>query len=237
MSGPTMHTKEQEAATMAALQETRCTGVVRHGCHETAKGAADAVIRGGFKSIEFTLSIPGALELISEYSKKPGLLIGVGTVLTVEQAEAAVRHGAHYVVLPALELSVVKWCAARNVVCMCGVSTPSEMWAAYKAGAHVAKVFPGAAGGPAFVRACKGPMPFLKIIPTTGATYENCAEYIEAGAWGIGFTGVLFVPDDMNNKRFDAIEARALKFAAKVRGPPTHPTYLTPQTSPLTAKL
>ena len=145
-----MHTASQEAATLEALAATRCTAVVRTGCGETAKGAAEAVIRGGFKSVEFTLSIPNALELIADFSKRPGLLIGAGTVLTVEQAEAVVRAGAHYVVLPCMELSVVKWCAARHVVCMCGVSSPSEMWAAHKAGAHVAKVFPGAAGGPAF---------------------------------------------------------------------------------------
>jgi 2-dehydro-3-deoxyphosphogluconate aldolase/(4S)-4-hydroxy-2-oxoglutarate aldolase len=232
-----MHTASQEAATLDALAATRCTAVVRTGCGETAKGAAEAVIRGGFKSVEFTLSIPNALELIADFSKRPGLLIGAGTVLTVEQAEAVVRAGAHYVVLPCMELSVVKWCAARHVVCMCGVSSPSEMWAAHKAGAHVAKVFPGAAGGPAFVRAVKGPLSFLRIVPTTGVTYENCAEYIQAGAWGVGFTGVLFEADDMANKRFDAIEARARKFSAKVRGPPPHHTYTTPQIDPLKAKL
>ena len=232
-----MHTKEQEAATLAALEAARCTAVVRHSCGETARGATDAVIRGGFKSVEFTLSIPNALELIAHYSKQPGLVVGAGTVLSIEEAEATVRAGAHFIVMPCLELSVVKWCAARNVVCMAGVSTPSEMWAAHKAGAHVAKIFPGAAGGPAFVKAIKGPLPFLRVVPTTGTTYENCDEYIAAGAWGVGFTGGLFDPDDMANKRFDRLESRARQYNAKVLAAKTHASYLKPQRDPLKAKL
>mmetsp|Transcript_18992 Transcript_18992/g.44122 ORF Transcript_18992/g.44122 Transcript_18992/m.44122 type:complete len:138 (+) Transcript_18992:328-741(+) len=110
--------------------------------------------------------------------------------------------------------------------------TPSEMWAAHKAGAHVAKLFPGAMAGPGFVRAVKGPMPFLKIVPTTGVTFDSCADYIEAGAWGVGFTGVLFDPEDMAKKRFDRIEARAKEYSAKVRAPKPHPSYLAPQPDP-----
>ena len=171
--------------------------------------------------MEFTLSIPGALDLITEFAAMPGVVVGVGTVLSTAEAEAGVRAGADFVVCPCLELSVVKWCAARNVCCMAGVYSPSEMWAAHKAGATVAKLFPGAAGGPAYVKAVRGPMPFLKIVPTTGATYENCDEYIRNGAWGIGFTGVLFPPDDMDNRRFKDIEDRARKYATKVRSIPS----------------
>ena len=172
----TMHTKEQEAKTLAALEAARCTAVVRHSCGETARGATDAVIRGGFRSVEFTLSIPNALELIAHYSKQPDLVVGAGTVLSIEEAEATVRAGAHFIVMPCLELSVVKWCAARNVVCMAGVSTPSEMWAAHKAGAHVAKIFPGAAvckvlalTAPALISACEifpGAVVYKVLAPT-----------------------------------------------------------------------
>lgn len=218
MASTTMKSPESADQILATLGRGKVTGVIRTPSTEKARSAAQAVMRGGIDSIEFTLSIPGALELITEFKQIPGILVGGGTITCCEEAEAVVAAGADYVVCPCLVLDVVKWCAARNVVCMAGVYTPSEMFAAYKAGAHVAKLFPGAAGGPAFVRAVKGPMPFLRVVPTTGATEENCAEYIQAGAFGIGFTGVLFVPDDMANERWDRITARAARMVKKVRG-------------------
>lgn len=218
-----MNSKAELQRVLDMLEKDKVTAVIRTGCTETARQAAEAVIRGGITSVEFTLSIPNALDLIQEFSSRPGILVGGGTILTTEQAEAVVTAGGKYIVSPCLELEVVKWCAARNVCCMAGIYTPSEMWAAHKAGAHIAKLFPGSAGGPAFVKAVKGPMPFLRIVTTTGTTYENCAEIMEAGAFGVGFTGVLFDPEDMKHKRFDAIEARARQYSAKVRGAPYLP--------------
>lgn len=217
----TTKTPAELEETLAILARDKVTAVIRTNCTERARQAAEAVIRGGFTSVEFTLSIPNALQLITEFSRKPGILVGVGTVLSPLQAEDGVRAGADYVVCPALELPVVKWCVERNVVCMAGVYTPTEMWESYKAGAHVAKLFPGAAAGPAFVKAVKGPMPFLRVVPTTGATMENCAEFMSVGAFGIGFTGVLLTPEDMASQNWTAIEQRAREMSAKTRGAPT----------------
>jgi len=214
-------TQAQLDAVMANLARQKCTAVVRTNCTEKARAAADAAIRGGINSVEFTLSIPGCVELIAEYSQRPGLLVGGGTVLNTRQAEDIVNAGGKFIVSPVLEPSVIEWCALRNVVCMAGVYTPSEMWQAHKLGAHIVKLFPGAAGGPAFLKAIKGPLPFLKVVPTTGVTEENCYDYMQVGAFGCGFTGVLFDADDMANERWDRIEERARRMSTKVRGGPS----------------
>lgn len=218
MAAPTFQSASDLEAVLEVLKAECCTAVVRSPSDAKARAAADAVIRGGINSIEFTLSIPSCIELIAEYSKRPGLIVGGGTVLNTEQAEAIVAAGGKFIVCPCLEPSVISWCAARNVVCMAGVYTPSEMWQAHKLGAHIVKLFPGAAGGPAFVKAVRGPLPFLKIVPTTGVTEENCDEFMKLGVFGVGFTAVLFDADDMANERWGAIEERARRMSSKVRG-------------------
>lgn len=217
-SVPTMKSPSSPNQVMEHLARGKVTAVIRTPSTEKARSAANAAMRGGFDSLEFTLSIPGALDLITEFKRLPDIIVGGGTITCIEEAEAVVAAGADFIVCPVLITDVIDWCVARNVVVMAGVYSPTEMFTSYKHGAHIAKLFPGAAGGPAFVRAVKGPMPFLNVVPTTGATEENCADYIQAGAFGIGFTGVLFTPDDMANERWDVIEARARRMAAKVRG-------------------
>ena len=214
----TARTLEDLQQNMEFLSRQKCTAVVRTNSTQKARAAAEAAIRGGISSIEFTLSIPGCVELIAEFAQRPGLIVGGGTVLNTKDAEDIVNAGGKFIVSPIFEPSVVEWCAIRNVVCMAGVYSPSEMWQAHKLGAHIVKLFPGAAGGPAFVKAVRGPLPFLKIVPTTGVTEENCAEYMKVGSFGVGFTGVLFDPEDMEKERWDVIEERARRFSNKVRG-------------------
>lgn len=91
------------------------------------------------------------------------------------------------------------------------------MMNAHKAGADLVKLFPGPPNGPAFLRALRGPLPFLRVFPTSGVTEENCEEWLTAGAFGLGFVASLFEPMDMAKHRFEAIEARAKRITDKVR--------------------
>jgi Entner-Doudoroff aldolase len=167
-----------------------------------------AALRGGFEIVEFTLTIPGVYELISDFSKREGVIVGAGTVLEVEQARRAVEAGAKFLVSPVVDEAVIAAALALDVAVMPGTSTPTEMLRAHRAGAQLCKLFPAPAGGPSWLRSVLGPLPFLKVVPTNGMAFDNMEQWFAAGAWAGGFVASLFGPDvDAGN--WDAIEARA----------------------------
>lgn len=198
------------------LWEERASAILRTNSHEAAANAMAAAIRGGFRIVEFTLTIPGALDLISEFSKQPDVVVGAGTVLTVQEAREAHLRGASFLVSPVVDEKVIQEGLAMGIAVMPGTHTPTEMYQAHKMGAQLQKLFPAPAGGPDYVRACLAPMPFLRIVPTNGIDQKNVGDYFKAGVFAVGFVKDLFVPDDIQQGRFERIEekARALKAAA-----------------------
>jgi 2-dehydro-3-deoxyphosphogluconate aldolase / (4S)-4-hydroxy-2-oxoglutarate aldolase len=194
----------------------RASAILRTGEQDLARQAMNAAIRGGFRIIEFTLSIPGALELIAEFSAKPDLIVGAGTVLTVDEVDQVIAAGADFVVSPVIDVEVIQRAKFHGVACMPGTSTPTEMLQAHRAGAELQKLFPETATGPAWVKQTLGPLPFLKIVPTSGVTLANAADYLRAGAFAVGFVNSLFVPDEIKSRRFDLIEQRAQSMLAAV---------------------
>ncbi|MBI4161406.1 MAG: bifunctional 4-hydroxy-2-oxoglutarate aldolase/2-dehydro-3-deoxy-phosphogluconate aldolase [Acidobacteria bacterium] len=207
-----------EPGFVETLRRERASAIVRAAEQATASGAMDAAVRGGFRIVEFTLTTPGALELIAEFSRRPGLVTGAGTVLTRQQARDAVRAGARYLVSPVVDPEVIAEGLSLGVAVMPGCQTPTEMLQAHRVGAQVQKVFPAPAGGPGAIRAILGPMPFLRLVPTNGVDAENAAAYLAAGAWAVAFTAALFLPEDLRPGRFDRIEARARRLRQIVEG-------------------
>ncbi|HEU5059545.1 MAG TPA: bifunctional 4-hydroxy-2-oxoglutarate aldolase/2-dehydro-3-deoxy-phosphogluconate aldolase, partial [Kofleriaceae bacterium] len=161
----------------------------------------------------------GALELVAEFSRRPGLVVGAGTVLTVEDAKAAVRAGARFLVSPVMDEEVVRAAVDLGAVAMPGCHTPTELLRAHRAGAALQKLFPAPAGGPDYVRSVLLPMPFLRIVPTNGITAENAAAYLAAGAVAVGFVASLFSAEDLAAGRFERVEERARALLAAVRAP------------------
>lgn len=204
------------AETRAAFVRHRCSAILRTPHERSVAPAMWAAVEGGFRLVEFTLNTPGALERIEEFAARDDLVVGAGTVLTPKDAETAVQAGARFIVSPVTDPDVIGWCRDHDVLSVPGAFTPTEMLTAHRAGADVIKLFPGPPDGPAFLRACRGPMPFLDIFPTSGVTEANAAEYFAAGAYGVGFVNCLFEPDDMANERFDAIRERAARMVATV---------------------
>lgn len=202
------------------LHEQRASAILRTRETSSALPAMEAAIRGGFRIVEFTLSIPGALDLIREFSTRPGLVAGAGTVLTPEDADRCVEAGASFLVSPVCDPEVIARARDHHVAVIPGCATPTEMLHAWRAGALLQKLFPEAGPGPSWVRQTLGPLPFLRIVPTSGVTLENARAYLNAGAHAVGLVQPLFPPDDLAGGRFDLIEHRARAFLASIQNGP-----------------
>jgi Entner-Doudoroff aldolase len=194
---------------VAAMERRRVSAILRTGDAEVAARAMDAAVEGGFRLVEFTLTTPGALELIGTFSKRDDLLVGAGTVLTTEQAEQAVAAGARFLVSPIVDPRIIAAAAALNVVSVPGAFTATEIVTAHRAGADIVKIFPAPADLPAFVTQIRGPLPNIKLFPTAGVTADNFLAVLKAGAIGVGFVASLFSPDDLKAKAYDRIRTRA----------------------------
>ena len=198
--------------------QEKASAILRTDDAEKAALAMEAAIRGGFRIIEFTLTIPDVYQLVRDFSSRENLVVGTGTVMTAEQAHLSVEAGARFLVSPVVDETVISAANDLGVASMPGTHTPTEMLKAHRAGAQLCKLFPCPNGGPDWVRSVLGPMPFLKIVPTNGVDHHNAGEWIAAGAFAAGFVAPLFQAADMAAGRWDAIEERARKCLAAVQG-------------------
>jgi len=203
--------------TLDILTRERCSAILRTRYEAAVGPAMQAAVDGGFRVIEFTLNTPDALEHIATFAVNKDLVVGAGTVLTAADAEAAHRAGAEFLVSPVVDPEIIDYAVQHDLIAIPGCYTPTEMLAAHRAGAQLVKLFPGPADGPAYVRACLGPLPFLKIFPTGGVTLENCTALLAAGAFGVGFVTPLFEPEDLRTGKFDRVRERAAEMVTTVR--------------------
>jgi len=200
--------------TAAAIAEARISAIIRANDQTLAADAMEAAIEGGFRVIEFTLTTPGALELIKRFSKRSDLLVGAGTVMSPEQAHQAVDAGAAFLVSPIVETAVIAEAAVLDVASIPGAYSPTEMETAHRCGADFVKVFPAPAGGVDFIRAVRGPLPHIRLFPTNGVTAENLGAYLDVGCAGAGFVAPLFDAAAMAAHDMGAIRQRAAAITA-----------------------
>lgn len=191
------------------MAEEKASAILRTDSQEKAAAAMDAAVRGGFRIIEFTLSVPGAYELIQDFSRREGVVVGAGTVLDTEQARRSVEAGAVYLVSPVVDPEIIAAATDMGVASMPGTHTATEMLLAHRSGATFCKLFPAPGNGPVYVRSILGPLPFLRIVPTNGVDHRNAAEWMKAGCFGVGFVNPLFEPEFVQRGDWDAIEQRA----------------------------
>ncbi len=210
-------------AVIAEIGRRKLSAIIRTDAEETAQRAMRAAVDGGFRVVEFTLTTPGALRLVREFAADERLLVGAGTVLTVEAARESVEAGARFLVSPVFDVAVVREAAALGVGSVPGTFTPTEMLTAHRAGADILKLFPSPGAGPDYVRAIRGPLPELRIFPTAGVTRANFLDFLHAGAFGVGFVASLFDADDLRRGAFDAIRARAAEIIAALNASPFAP--------------
>lgn len=154
---------------------------------------ARAIKAGGVEVIEFTMTTPGALDIIAASSHEFGdqVLLGAGTVLDAETARAAVLAGARFIVSPTLNPATVELCHRYSVIAVPGTFTPTEILTAWEFGADLVKVFPASVGGPGHIKAVLAPLPQVRLVPTGGVNLQNAADYIQAGAAALAVGGSL----------------------------------------------
>lgn len=202
---------------LQTILKHKATAVLRTMHEGKAELAMDAAVRGGFKLAEFTMTTPGWEDAVSNFAKRTDVLTGVGTCLTVADAKRAMDVGSRFIVSPVLIPAIVTWCKENNIVCMPGCQTPTELHYAYTLGAPIQKLFPGVAGGPAWVKAVSSALPHLRINPTSGTDLGTCQDYLRNGASSLGFVAPAFDQQRIKDGDWDYIvrTATALTDAVK----------------------
>jgi len=183
------------AGTLEQIQQDGVVLCLRFGSGQPIVEAARAGMRGGLKVLEITLTTPGAIEAIAALAREPGAIAGGGTVLTAEDVRAVAKAGGRFALSPVFDAGALAAARSAGILYIPGAATPTEILAAHRAGAPVVKVFPsGPLGGPAFLRFVRGPLGHIPLLPTSGPTSENLADYFDAGAVAIGVGPEVYPP-------------------------------------------
>lgn len=214
-----MKSVENYNAVLDKFAQIRACAVLRTATSEDCPKAMQAAIDGGFKIAEFTLTTPDCLEHLTNFRTKydGDVMVGCGTILTIEDAEKAIDAGSEFIITPVMLPDVIEWCVERNIVVVPGCQTPTELVNAYRHGAPIQKLFPGVAGGPMWVKAVSSALPFLSINPTSGVDLDNAGDMLRMGAASVGLVAPLFDPAAIANGDFDQIAKNAEKVMANVR--------------------
>jgi 2-dehydro-3-deoxyphosphogluconate aldolase/(4S)-4-hydroxy-2-oxoglutarate aldolase len=210
-------TKEKS---LGKIREVGLVPIVRAPSAEDALLAAEAIVAGDIGILEITMTIPNAIRVIEKVADKFGdkLLLGAGTILDTETGRAALLAGAEFLVTPALNLQVIELARRYSKPIMPGALTPTEVLAAWQAGADIVKIFPcGPVGGAKYIKALKGPFPQIELIPTGGVNLETAPDFIKAGAAAVAVGGELVNLKLLREGKFEVITANARLYLEAVR--------------------
>jgi 2-dehydro-3-deoxyphosphogluconate aldolase/(4S)-4-hydroxy-2-oxoglutarate aldolase len=202
----------------ARLEASRVIAILRRTDADLAVKTAQALLAGGIDTLEVTCDSPGAFDMLRAVAAALGerVLLGAGTVLDADMAQAALDAGARFLVSPHLDLELVRNLAQRGVPWLPGAFTATEILGAWRAGAVAVKVFPAGPVGPGYIKDLLGPLHHIPLLPTGGVTLDNAAAFLSAGAWGLGMGSALVDGKLVAEGRFDDVEARAARLAGIV---------------------
>jgi 2-dehydro-3-deoxyphosphogluconate aldolase/(4S)-4-hydroxy-2-oxoglutarate aldolase len=205
--------------TLRLVRDTGVVAIVRMSDSGKVRAVVDALLAGGVKALEITLTVPRAVELIAEVSAdlSDDFVLGAGTVLDPETARQVILAGARFVVAPTLNLDVIRMCHRYDVAAMPGCFTPTEILTAWEAGADLVKLFPAGAVGPAYLKDVRAPLPQVPLMPTGGVSLANAGDWIRAGAAALGMGSALLDPKAIAEGRLEEITSRARQLMASVR--------------------
>jgi 2-dehydro-3-deoxyphosphogluconate aldolase / (4S)-4-hydroxy-2-oxoglutarate aldolase len=210
----------------ARIEEIGIMPSVRVGSSDLALFAAETVYEAGLTVVEITNIVPNAVGVIAQLAKNyPDLIVGAGTVLDVETAKRALDAGARYITSPGLIPDVLEFTLKNDVVAMPGALTPSEVIAAWKAGADFVKIFPCAqVGGDQYIRALKVPLPQIRLIASGGVNQLTAANFIFAGASSLGIGAELMPLKALATRQGQWIHELARRYIEAVRNARIHLT-------------
>ncbi|MDQ0338269.1 2-dehydro-3-deoxyphosphogluconate aldolase/(4S)-4-hydroxy-2-oxoglutarate aldolase [Caldalkalibacillus uzonensis] len=193
--------------------------VVRRPPSAEVEAIAQALVDGGVKALEITFDSEDAPQMIESLKGRFGdkVLVGAGTVLTVEQTKQAVDCGVDFVFSPHYDHDVVAETVKHNRISIPGAMTPTEIVQAHRSGADLIKVFPASVLGPGYFKELRGPLPHIRLMPTGGVNLDNIPAFIENGAVAVGVGGALLKPDLINQKAYDQLTDLASQFVNTIK--------------------
>lgn len=204
---------------LSSIIEIGIVPVVRAPSAETAIRAVEAIYQGGIRAAEITMTVPGALRALEKVADALGdkIVLGAGTVLDPETVRAAMLAGAEFFVSPGLKLSTIEMVRRYSKVSIPGALTPTEVLAAWDAGADIVKIFPcGNVGGPKYIKALKAPFPHIEMIPTGGVNLETAGEFLKAGACAVAVGAELVDAKSLKEGRYEVIVEKARQYLAVI---------------------
>jgi 2-dehydro-3-deoxyphosphogluconate aldolase/(4S)-4-hydroxy-2-oxoglutarate aldolase len=204
---------------LARILNTGIVAILRAPSGEMLVDAAEALYRGGVEAIEVTFTVPNAPRILEQVAARLGdrILLGAGTVLDAETTRIAILAGAEFIVGPTVSTQVIETCRRYDKLVFPGAFTPTEVLAAWEAGADVVKIFPSDCVGAGYLKALRGPLPQIRMMPTGGVTLETATDFLRAGACALGIGGALVEAMALANRDFGRIESLARQFIEIVR--------------------
>lgn len=199
--------------------ETGLVSILRAPSSEGLLGVAEALLAGGVNVIEVTFTVPGAHRVVEQVADRLGdkIVLGAGSILDTETARIAMLAGAQFIVSPTVNLEVIQMCRRYGVPVMPGAMTPTEVLTAWEAGADVVKVFPSEVTGPAHIKAIRGPLPQIPLMPTGGVNLNTVADFLRAGSAALGAGGALAPAKAIAAGDVATIENNARQFIEVIR--------------------
>ncbi len=204
---------------LARILNTGVVAILRAPSGEMLADAAEALHRGGVEAIEVTFTVPNAPRILEQVADRLGdrILLGAGTVLDAQTARIAILAGAEFIVGPTVSTPVIETCRRYDKLVCPGAFTPTEVLTAWEAGADVVKIFPSDCVGAGYLKALRGPLPQIRMMPTGGITLDTAADFLRAGACALGIGGALVEAKALASRDFGRIESLARQFIEIVR--------------------
>lgn len=205
------------------LRADQALVVVRASRLDDPVALCHALAAGGIRTVELTYTTPGLTDLLAQVSALIGaddIVVGAGTVLSADQARAALAAGARFLVTPGLPPEAARIVAeghAAGAAVVLGALTPTEVLTATTLGADAVKIFPARAVGPRYFSDLRGPFPEVALIPSGGVDEDNAAEFLRAGAIAVTAGTSVVQPADVDEARWEQITTNAARFRAALR--------------------
>lgn len=212
------HVKIDRAAIVRRIEELGVVAVIRLRDPGKLRAVVDALMAGGIKALEVTMTVPGAVDLIRGLAPTlpEGFLLGAGTVLNASMAHAVIGAGAQFVIAPVFRREMIAACHEHDVPAMPGCFTPTEILEAHDAGADIVKVFPATTLGPQYIKDVRAPLPQVKLMPTGGVSPENAGDWIRAGAVAVAAGSQVLDARAIEGGRFEVVTENARRMVANV---------------------